>query len=75
MEGVRLTKPMWVQALGGAPAEMCSHYRELVVEVVVAVAVEAVAVVVLVNVGGGVVVRPSVGWVHVACAPSDSAKL
>jgi hypothetical protein len=44
---------MWVQVLGGAPAEMCSHYRELVVEVVVAVAVEAVAVVVLVNVGGG----------------------
>ncbi len=45
---------MWVQALGGAPAEMCSHYRELVVEAVVAVAVavEAVAVVVLVNVGG-----------------------
>ena len=44
---------MWVQVLGGAPAEMCSHYRELVVEAVVAVAVEAVAVVVLVNVGGG----------------------
>ena len=44
---------MWVQVLGGAPAEMCSHYRELVVEAVVAVAVEAAAVVVLVNVGGG----------------------
>jgi hypothetical protein len=51
VEGVRLTKPMWVQVLGGAPAEMCSHYRELVVEAVVAV--EAAAVVVLVNVGGG----------------------
>ncbi len=48
---------MWVQVLGGAPAEMCSHYRELVVKAVVAVAVvavavEAAAVVVLVNVGG-----------------------